>query len=243
MLQGIIFDMDGVLIDSHPVHRHAWRQFLSTVGKDVREEELDFILEGRRREEILRYFFGELPDTALVEYGHRKDRFFEENFREVRLIPGIRPFLDALETAGVQTAIATSASSSRTWGTLQRLNLDKKFATVVTGDDVTIGKPDPAVYQLASRRMNITAQEILVLEDAPCGVQAAKSAGMRCVGVAHRGRADSLLRAGADHVISHFLDLSVEKVIQLWIRINDNNPRSRSAGASAGKHHEPPISS
>jgi beta-phosphoglucomutase len=243
MLEAIIFDMDGVLIDSHPVHRRAWRQFLNTVGKDVREEELDFILEGRRREEILRHFLGELPDTALAEYGLRKDQFFEEKFREIRLIPGIRRFLDRLEAAGVQTAIATSASSSRTWGTLQRLNLNKKFATIVTGDDVTIGKPDPAVYQLASRRMNITAGKILVLEDAPCGVQAAKSAGMRCIGVAQSSRADALLRAGADSVISHFLDLSVEKLIQLWITINRDNPRRRIPGFSAGNHYGPPISS
>ena len=223
MLKGVIFDMDGVLIDSHPVHRQAWRRFLATLGRDICDEQLDFILEGRRREEILRYFLGNLTEETVKEYGQQKDQFFQDNFKDVQLIPGIKPFLETLEAAGVRAGIATSASSSRTWGTLQRLKLDKKFVTVVTGDDVTAGKPDPAAYRLAAQRMNLSPHELLVLEDAPCGVQAAKSAGMRCFGVPSNGRADALRRAGADHVISNFLDLSIEKLLQLWIAIPGSN--------------------
>ena len=154
MIEGIVFDMDGVLIDSHPVHRIAWRKFLSTVGKSVGDEGLSFILAGRRREEILRHFLGDLSESKIAEYGHQKDLFFEENFQEVRLIPGVSKFLEALETAGLEAGIATSASSARTWGTLRRLELDQRFTAVVTGDDVDAGKPDPAVYQLAAQRMN-----------------------------------------------------------------------------------------
>jgi len=231
MLKGVIFDMDGVLIDSHPVHRQAWRRFLATLGRDIHDDQLDFILEGRRREEILRYFLGNLPAETVKEYGQQKDEFFQENFKDVQLIPGIQPFLETLEAAGMQASIATSASSSRTWGTLQRLKLDNKFVTVVTGDDVTAGKPDPAVYRLAAQRMNLSPDELLVLEDAPCGVQGAKSAGMRCFGVTSNGRMEALRRAGADHIISNFLDLSIEKLLQLWIAIPGNNDSpSRSPG-------------
>src|SRR5580700_9987280 len=145
MIEGVVFDMDGVLIDSHPVHRIAWSKFLATVGKSVSEEGLGFILAGRRREEILRHFFGDLPESKIAEYGHQKDLFFEENFHDVKLIPGVREFLESLEITGVKSAIATSASSARTWGTLHRLGLDQKFAVVVTGDDVDAGKPDPQV--------------------------------------------------------------------------------------------------
>jgi HAD superfamily hydrolase (TIGR01509 family) len=215
MIQGIVFDMDGVLIDSHPVHRRAWRKFLDTLGTSVGDQELDFILEGRRREEILRHFLGDIPASKIADYGHQKDQFFEQNFRDVRLIPGVRQFLTTLEAAGLETAIATSASSSRTWATLRRLELDKQFATVVTGDDVVAGKPDPAVYRLVSRRMNLCPEELLVLEDAPCGVQAAKSAGIRCIGVSTNGRAEALRQCGAEFVIPDFVDLSVEKLFEL----------------------------
>jgi len=79
--------------------------------------------------------------------------------------------------------------------------------------------------------MNLSPDELLVLEDAPCGVQGAKSAGMRCFGVTSNGRMEALRRAGADHIISNFLDLSIEKLLQLWIAIPGNNDSpSRSPG-------------
>jgi beta-phosphoglucomutase len=215
MIEGIVFDMDGVLIDSHPVHRIAWSKFLATVGKSVSDEGLGFILAGRRREEILRHFLGDLPESKIAEYGHQKDLFFEENFQDVRLIPGVRKFLGAMRRAGLDAGIATSASSARTWGTLRRLKLDRRFTVVVTGDDVNVGKPDPEVYRLAARRMNLSPDKLLVLEDAPCGVQSAKSAGMRCVGVASNGRAEDLRRAGAEDVIPDFNALTLERLLEL----------------------------
>jgi beta-phosphoglucomutase len=214
MFKGVIFDMDGVLIDSHPVHRIAWRRFLASVGKTVSHEQLDFILEGRRRDEILRYFLGDLPEGTIAEYGQRKEDFFQENFTDVKLIPGVEIFLRELKNAGVKTGIATSASSYRTLRTLQLLNLEDKFSAIVTGDDVAAGKPNPAVYRLAVERMNLESDQVLVLEDATSGVQAAKAAGMRCIGVSSNGRAEALRRAGADYVIPDFVDLSVEKLFQ-----------------------------
>jgi len=218
MIEGIVFDMDGVLVDSHPVHRVAWSKFLATVGKSVSDEGLSFILAGRRREEILRHFLGDLSEAKIAEYGRQKDSFFEENFHDVKLIPGVRKFLESLETAGLKSAIATSASSARTLGTLRRLQLGRKFSTIVTGDDVDVGKPDPAVYKLVSRRMNSSPEDLLVFEDAPCGVQAAKSAGMRCIGVSTNGRAEMLLQCGADFVVPDFLNLSVGTLSYMYCR-------------------------
>jgi beta-phosphoglucomutase len=218
MIEGIVFDMDGVLVDSHPVHRVAWSKFLATVGKSVSDEGLSFILEGRRREEILRHFLGDLPEATIAEYGRQKDSFFEENFHDVKLIPGAREFLESLGPAGLKSAIATSASSARTWGMLRRLQLGRKFSAIVTGDDVEVGKPDPAVYMLVSRRMNSAPENLLVFEDAPCGVQAAKAAGMRCVGVSTNGRAEMLIQCGADFVVPDFLNLSVETLSYMYLR-------------------------
>jgi len=218
MIEGIIFDMDGVLIDSHPVHRLAWRKFLATVGKTVDDEELGFILEGRRREEILRHFLGDLSVSKIAEYGEHKDLYFEENFGDVSLVPGVREFLQSLESAGLKCAIATSASSARTWGTLHRLELEEKFDAVVTGDDVGVGKPDPAVYNLAAQRISLIPENLIVFEDAPCGVQSARFAGMRCVGVSTNGRAEILLQCGAEFVVPDFVNLSVETLADMLLR-------------------------
>src|ERR1035441_10771081 len=78
MFSGVVFDLDGVIVDSHPLHKRAWRGFLVSVGKQVSESDLDFILEGRRRRDILIHFFGELSEIEIQEYGSKKDEFFCE---------------------------------------------------------------------------------------------------------------------------------------------------------------------
>jgi beta-phosphoglucomutase family hydrolase len=215
MIEGVIFDMDGVLIDSHPVHRLAWRKFLATLGKNVSEDQLDFILEGRRRDEILRFFLGEISEDAIADYGRRKEDFFQQNFQDVKLVPGIPEFLNELQRAGMKTGIATSASSYRTLRTLELLRLKSTFTTVVTADEVREGKPNPEVYLLAAQRMGLCPEQLLVMEDAPSGVQAARSAGIRCIGITNNGRAAALRQAGADCVIPNFVGLSIERLMAL----------------------------
>src|ERR1700746_3683034 len=72
MLNGVVFDLDGVIVDSHPLHKHAWRAFLASVGKEVSDADLDFIFEGRKRREILIHFLGELSDSDIQRFGNKK---------------------------------------------------------------------------------------------------------------------------------------------------------------------------
>jgi beta-phosphoglucomutase len=215
MLHGIVFDMDGVIINSHPTHRQAWQDFLGTLGRRVSEADLDFILEGRKRQDILRHFLGEMSSLELDEYGKRKDEFFQKIAEEVEPVSGLVEFLQNLEQCGMPAGVATSAGEHRTRFTLDRLDLARYFKVVVTGDDVVEGKPNPAIYRLAAQRMNLRAKHLLALEDAPRGVEAATLAGMRCVGVADASKAESLRQAGADHVITDFVGLSVPALEQM----------------------------
>ena len=86
-LRGVIFDMDGVLVDSHAVHREAWRLFFHTLEREVPESELDFILDGRKRGDILRHFLGDCADAELEEFGKRKDCIFRQMRLEVAWNP------------------------------------------------------------------------------------------------------------------------------------------------------------
>ena len=208
-VDSVIFDMDGVIIDSHPAHRRAWQEFLRTLGKDVSDHELDFILDGRKRHEILRHFLGEVSEAKLREYGRRKDRIFEETSLEVRPVPGAVEFIKDVKRQGIKLAIATSASRSRTGSTLQRLGLADHFSVVVTGDDVREGKPDPAVYRLVCRRIKSDVRRSIAIEDAVSGVRAAREAGLKCVGVGSAPGEDKLRQAGAAHVIENFLGVSL----------------------------------
>jgi len=202
--------MDGVVIDSHPAHRQAWQEFLCMFGKQVSDPDLDFILEGRKRQDILRHFLGDVSERDLQEYGKKKDELFQRIAEEVLPVAGVVEFLQELEQLRIPAAMATSASERRTRLMLNRLDLARYFRAVVNGDDVAEGKPNPAIYKLAAQRLQLPAEDLLALEDAPRGVEAAISAGMRCVGIASGAKADSLRQAGAEHVIPHFAGVSLD---------------------------------
>lgn len=200
--------MDGVIIDSHPAHRLAWKGFLESVGRETSDDELDFILEGAKRAEILKHFLGDLAPEQIVEYGNRKDELLQKHGDAVQPMPGIVEFLEDLSKAGIARAVATSASRRRAFGTLKELGLAHCFCAIVTGDDVAAGKPDPAIYQLAAERMRESPGGLLAIEDAVSGVQSARAAGLRCLGVAPSRRASLLRTAGADSVIPDFRAIS-----------------------------------
>jgi beta-phosphoglucomutase len=212
MLRGVVFDMDGVVIDSHPAHRAAWKSFLESVGKSISDTELAFILDGRKREEILEHFLGKLDSEQIAEYGRRKDELLRSHGSRLEPMIGVVEFLDHLCDSGVRMALATSASRRRACGTLEELGLAHYFETIVTGDEVVAGKPDPAIYRLAAARMHEEPDRLLAVEDAVSGVKAARGAGMRCIGVAHNGRADLLHLAGANPIIEDFRTLSLEQL-------------------------------
>lgn len=209
MLRGVIFDMDGVVIDSHPEHRAAWRAFLQALGRPVSESELDIVLDGGKREEILRHFLGDLSSQQIVEYGKRKDEILRDRRTRLEPMAGLVEFLDQLCNGRIRIALATSAGKLRTLQTLRELRLARYFETVVTGDDVTTGKPDPAIYRLAAARLEERPECLLAVEDAVSGVKAARSAGLRCAAIAHNGRADSLRQAGANPIVEDFRFLSL----------------------------------
>jgi beta-phosphoglucomutase len=215
MLKAVIFDMDGVIIDSHPTHREAWRTFLQTVGKPVSDAELDFILDGRKRGEILRHYLGELSEEEVQQYGDRKDEFFRERSLHIKLIPGVLELLTQLRKAGIATAVATSASESRARHVLDQLHLAERFDVVVTGNDVACGKPDPSIYALTCQRLYVKPARSLAIEDAVSGIQAARAAGLTCVGVGGEHLRDKLRQAGAVRVVENLVDLSVPKLERL----------------------------
>ena len=208
-IRGVVFDMDGVIVDSHPLHRRAWKQFLHSVSRDTTEEELDFILDGRKRDEILRYFLGELSDEQIRDYGNRKDEMLRRLGDDARPIEGVIDFVAALRHAGLRMALATSAGRARTCGTLSELNLADCFDAVITGDEVPAGKPDPLIYRLAASRLQEDPKHLLAIEDAVSGVKAATGAGLRCIGIAPNSRAQQLRAAGASPVVPHFRSFSL----------------------------------
>jgi len=216
MLRAVIFDMDGVIVDSHPAHKKAWQKFLELQNRDVSNEDLNFVMEGRKREEILRHFLGEVSDEQLHILGHQKEQIFREEAVDVKVIEGLRDVLQKLSEAEIRLAVASSGSSRRVNDILNSLGLMRYFQVVVTGDHVTHGKPDPAIFRLACERVGVQPSETLVFEDSVSGVRAAKSAGMKCIGVASNGVIPILLQAGADHIIPDFSGVTFDQLQSLF---------------------------
>jgi beta-phosphoglucomutase len=216
MLRGAIFDMDGVLVDSHPVHMRAWRRFFQSIGKPVAEQDLEFILEGRKREDILHHFLGELTAEQILPYSRQKELLFREEASTIKTIPGIHNFLEQLTRASIRLGVASCGGSGRVHHLLGHLALRDYFQVVITGDEVREGKPDPAIFHQTAGELKATPQELLVVEDSISGIQAAKAAGIRCLGIAPSHRVRILREAGAYRVLPDFLSASVEELQELF---------------------------
>jgi beta-phosphoglucomutase len=231
MLKGIIFDLDGVIVDSHAAHKKAWRALLSSQGREVEETALDFVVEGHRREEILRHFLGQLSEQELRRFAEMKRELFAAVAHEVKTIPGVVEFVRAATDAGLALAVGTSAGRKRAQEMLESFGLKSYFKTIISGDDVLAGKPDPAVFSQAAEELGIAAEDLLVCEDAVLGVQAAKRAGMKCLAIAANGRRALLEGAGADWVVQHFTEISVQKLQNLFLKGTSTGRNACATGA------------
>jgi beta-phosphoglucomutase len=218
MLMAVIFDMDGVIVDSHAAHIRTWKKLFWSLGKCLSDADLDFVRQGIKRQEILRHFLGELKDKQIQAYCREKDLLFQSEIENIRLIPGAQALLEDLKCAGVPTALASCGSTARVYDLLSHLRLRDYFASVVTGDEVAIGKPHPEIFHKAAAQLRVHPAESLVFEDSISGVQAAKAAGMKCIGIGDRRHGSALLQAGADQVLPDLAGTSWIKIQKLLAR-------------------------
>jgi len=216
MLTNVIFDMDGVIVDSHAAHIRTWKRFLLSLGKSVSDADLNFVRQGRKRQEILRFFLGELSDDQVLAHCHVKDVMFRAEVEGIKMLPGVQELLEDLRCGGVPIALASCGGRARVHHLLSVLRLREYFTVIVTGDEVTFGKPDPEIFHKAAWQLRVHPAESIVFEDSVSGVQGAKAAGMKCVGIADRQAAPALLQAGAAYVLPNFLGLSWVKMQKLF---------------------------
>jgi beta-phosphoglucomutase len=217
MLQGVIFDLDGVIVDSHPLHKQAWKRFFCSLGKEISEDDLAFVLEGNKRDDILRHFLGELTEQQVKDYGAWKESLFKHSAQDLKAVDGLAGFFDQIDRAQLPIALASSASRSRVEYMLELLNLKDRFRVIVTGDDVIKGKPDPTIFRLAARGLGVQPRNILVCEDSVNGIDAAKRLGMKCLAIAANGRGPILKTAGADKVAADFTEVRLEDLFELFV--------------------------
>jgi HAD superfamily hydrolase (TIGR01509 family) len=204
MLKAVIFDLDGVVADSHPIHEVAWKALLVEQGVDPAQLNLDFLYAGHPRREILRHYLGSIKPSEMEKLGRRKDELYAIAANKLDTKPGIPRVLSQLKSANISCGLATSAGQARTHESLARFGIAKYFSVIVTGEEPKKPKPAPDIFLLAAARLAANPKQCVVVEDSVAGVLAARAAGFTCVGYAAPERLPELAEAGADHLISDF---------------------------------------
>jgi beta-phosphoglucomutase len=210
---GVIWDMDGTLVDTAELHFEAWTAATKKWNLPFSRSDFQSTF-GQRNPEVLRHVYSDrLSDKDIAELARQKEEEYRAACRRkgVEPSPGARAIVESLRHAGFQQAIGSSAPRANLDLILELTKLAPFFDTLVSMEDTQRGKPDPQVFLVAAERLGLPPVRCLVMEDAVAGVQAAKAGGMKCVAVdfvGHHGEA-ALREAGADLVVK-----SLEKVTE-----------------------------
>ena len=219
MEYGFIFDMDGVVIDSNPFHKIAWEKFLSGQEIPFDDQLFDNVLSGRTGPTSLRMIFGDdLSQDKLDLYLDEVDSNYQTILREsedVRPIAGVHAFLDQISGNGMRLALATSAPELNIELGLQKLKLENTFEHIVGKVDVSHGKPHPEVYLRSLELLGMAAENCIVFEDSKAGIQSARSAGIKVVGIASGHSKEELLKEGVSMVVDDFIGMELEQILSL----------------------------
>ena len=211
IMPAAIFDIDGTLVDTYDAHHASWIEVSAHIGHDLQEDQFARQF-GRMNDPIIRELFefagrSSPGSDEIRSLADRKEADFrsiiEDAFPEM---PGATELVAALHEAGWRLAAGTSAPAENADMFRSKLGCGPLFETIVTGDDVQHGKPDPEVFLMAAERLGVEPVECIVIEDAPAGVEAARRAGMASVGFCSKGRTRDELSA-ADLVIDSLDEL------------------------------------
>jgi beta-phosphoglucomutase len=213
---GVLFDMDGVLVDSYSAHWESWRRLGREVGFDMTERQFVQTF-GRTSREVIVESWPDLARAAdqITALDRRKESLFREILAaDFPAMDGAVELIDALAAAGFVLALGSSGPPENVALVLEKLGCRDRFQAVITGTDVSRGKPDPQVFLLAAERIGLPTRCCLVVEDAPAGIAAARAAGMMCLGLASTGRSTVEL-AAADRVVTTLRDVTPVQIAAL----------------------------
>ncbi|QHV94121.1 HAD family hydrolase [Spirosoma endbachense] len=216
-MKAVIFDMDGVIVDTNPHHRIAWREYYQRYGKTLSDSDFIQYVSGKHNTDIVAHLFADRTLTAAesLQLAYEKEALFRELYEPVITpVAGFVDFLKALKAAGIRTAVATSAPVENLDFIIDALNLRPYFDALLNESMVSHPKPDPEIYQKAMAQLGVDPADSVVFEDSMPGIQAGKAAGAFVVGVATTLTPDEL-RPFVDDVIRDFTETSLERVQQL----------------------------
>ena len=202
--RGVLWDLDGTLVDSTELHWVAWRDAMAAEGVTITREMFEATF-GWKNDPILRRWLGDdVAEERKLRIADEKERSYRAALRAqgLRPLPGAREWVERLHAEGWKQAIASSAPLANVEAVLEVTSLGHEFEAIVSGDDVKAGKPDPRVFLLAAEKLGVTPTRAIVVEDAEAGIEGARRGGMKCIGV------NPKLRLAADIYVGSLADLA-----------------------------------
>lgn len=244
-VQAVVFDMDGVLVDSEPIWRKVEQRVFATVGVELDDDRCRETM-GLRVNEVVAHWYERHPwgDLAPQQVEAAIVAGVVDAVRSRgAALPGVEHALSLCRAHGARTAVASSSYLEVIRAVLERLDLASQFEVVVSAQDVPRGKPDPAVYLLAARELCLAPGDCLAIEDSEHGVRAARAAGLRCIGIPEPGAdPEALRRAGAAPVLdslaelrAHHLGAPSEHAVTVRPATSDDFARLQEIEVAAGR--------
>jgi beta-phosphoglucomutase-like phosphatase (HAD superfamily) len=205
-LEALIFDMDGTMIDSMPAHKQSWWEFARRKQLKVDMDDLMRRTTGRTGVECMRDLFGDpaMDEAHAMALVHEKEAVYREIFSPVFAeVAGFQAFFDHAHRRGLKLGVGTAGDRHNQAFAYQHLRMPIAPLATVGGDEGLPGKPEPAIFLEVARRIGANPAHCIVFEDAPLGIEAARRAGMRAVGICTSYTADEL---AGPHVIAQVPD-------------------------------------
>jgi len=223
-LKAVLFDFNGVIIKDEAIHRDLIDEILISENLRSKPGEYRQFCLGRSDRACLKQILTnrgrEVRDGYLTQLVNRKAQAYQQaldKLEELPIYPGLEDFIQQLRLHEVKLGIVSDALRTEVELVLNRTGLLEHFSVIIAADDITTSKPEPDGYLLAIERLSLKASNCLAIEDTPTGIQAARSAGVQVVGVAHT-YPFHMLQRWTNWAVDYFTDLEVERVQQVFSR-------------------------
>ncbi|MCX2742812.1 HAD family phosphatase [Mangrovivirga sp. M17] len=212
-IKAVLFDMDGVMVDSNPYHRRAWPIYGKKIGLEINEELMEKHVYGHTNHDALENLFNKKLDKTLTnKLGEEKEAIYRDLIKaDLKPVDGLIDFIKFLKEKDIKMAVASSAPRSNIDFILDSFNIRSAFKVIVDGNMVKSGKPNPEIFLKAAEMLGYSSAECLVIEDSLAGVEAGRRAGMPTAGITTTHSKEELAPvAFADQNFTNFKELFLQ---------------------------------
>jgi HAD superfamily hydrolase (TIGR01509 family) len=212
-IEAILFDMDGVLVDSIPLHIKAWNSVLGEISMPDLDRETYLSMLGRTNLDMITKYLNlhdiTLPLSVKRKVVDKKEQTYRDIIKDdLRTIPGVIEWLEFLKKNQIRCSVASSGEMANIVVVLEILQISDYFTSIISGAHLPASKPDPLIFTLAAASLGVKPEKCIVIEDAPAGIRAAKSANMLCCALATSFPSEELKKA--DLILENFAEAQPE---------------------------------